>query len=44
MLGSRGDAVSNSAHADRMFDRVIATDEGTTISRQAQIPKRAKRT
>jgi hypothetical protein len=31
-------------HADRMFARVIATDEGTTISCQAQISKRAKRT
>ena len=45
MLGSRRDAVSNGAGTDRIGARVVATDgEEAAISRQSQIPRRAKRT
>jgi len=41
MLGSRRD--SNGANVDGIDARLVATDEGTTIARHAQVPKNVAR-
>jgi hypothetical protein len=41
MFGSRRD--SNGANVDGIDARLVATDEGTTIARHAQVPKNVAR-